>query len=86
MLTKKEKLLGDALCGVLVAVGILDPSADPTGPELLLITNEYTEHNKKMQSDAKGCRCFKFYPGQNRFSFCPDCGRDLRAADSGVIF
>jgi NADH pyrophosphatase NudC (nudix superfamily) len=24
------------------------------------------------------CRCYKFYQWQNKYNFCPDCGRDLR--------
>lgn len=34
-----------------------------------------------VEADAqKECRCYKFYKQQNSYSFCPDCGRDLRTA------
>ena len=34
-----------------------------------------------VEADAqKSCRCYKFYKQQNSYSFCPDCGRDLRTA------
>ena len=34
-----------------------------------------------VEADAqKQCRCYKFYKHQNSYSFCPDCGRDLRTA------
>lgn len=28
--------------------------------------------------ESKYCRCQKFYKGQNRYKFCPDCGRKLK--------
>ena len=26
---------------------------------------------------SQACRCLKFYKNQNRFKYCPDCGRKL---------
>lgn len=39
--TDREKLLGEALRAVLVAVGVLSVDASPTGPELLVAAENY---------------------------------------------
>ena len=48
---------------------------------LKIVTNLGLQCQAQQNNSAganEKCRCFKFYKGQNRFKYCPDCGRKLR--------
>jgi hypothetical protein len=38
--THRERLLGGALCDILVAMSVLRPDVEPTGPELLVMAQD----------------------------------------------
>jgi hypothetical protein len=50
----REKLLGEALHGVLVTAGVLNPDSTPTGPMLLCVAEEYMEAGSKAKAERRG--------------------------------
>ena len=45
--TDKERMLGEALHGVLIAVGVLGKDVTPSGPELIVAAESYIESTGK---------------------------------------
>lgn len=54
VLTKREQLLGQALCSVLIACGALREDCDPDGADLLCAAECFCENQKKQNIGIDG--------------------------------